>query len=261
MLILVTNDDGIEAPGLRRLAGVAAELGDDVWVVAPIQEPLVQAHAFTLHEPLRVFQRRPQWIGVTGTSSDCVFLAAHGLLPRKPDLVLSGANRGPNVGDDIHRSGTVAAAMEASLAGVPAVAVSLAVDWQGSSAGAHWESIDAYVRILVKSIDETTGPEPAFLNLNVPDLPGDAIRGLRVCPLSRRRYQTSATLGHDPYGRPYYWLSALPDGFRDDGDCDGPLLQQGYATVTPLTPDATLRGSLGPLARTVALEAAAAAGA
>jgi 5'-nucleotidase len=236
MLILITNDDGIEAPGLAHLFQVASRFGTP-WVVAPTREPIVQAHALTMHEPIRTHEVAERWVSVTGTPTDCVFLGIHSILPTPPGLVLSGINRGPNVSDDVHHSGTVAAAMDASLYGIPAIAVSLAVDWR-TPAVAHWAAADRHLERLVPWAIAASPMRPV-LNLNVPNRPADDVQELRVCRLARRRYRPLLMSHKDLIGRPYFWLGADNREFEPAADADGPLLQSGIATVTPLTLDIT----------------------
>jgi 5'-nucleotidase len=248
MRILVTNDDGIDSPGLHALEAVAAELGE-VWTVAPATEQSARSHALTMHEPLRVHTHGPRRFAVTGTPADCSYLAIHHLLPDAPSLVLSGINRGANLGDDVVYSGTVAAAREAASFGVPALAVSL---WVRSDTP-HWETAQAAVRQVAPRLLHHGLPSRILLNLNVPDLPAGEVRGVRVAPLALRHYAASVEEKLDPRGRRYYWIGGEHDHFAGAPDADGPLCEDGWSVITPLQMDLTAHDLLG-VVRTWGLE-------
>lgn len=238
MIILVSNDDGFEAPGLRELARAAEALGE-VWVVAPDSEMSAVSHALTMHRPLRVTQRSERAFAVSGTPADCVYLAVHNLLPEAPALVLSGINRGANLGDDVHYSGTVAAAMEACLMGLPAVAVSLYVDFQVPPEKYHFGSAAEVAVEVSRDVLMHGLPRHVLLNLNVPDRPREEIRGVLATRLGHRHYHPLAEERRDPRGRPYYWIGGSHDRFEDIPSSDGPLVAKGFASLTPLQPDMT----------------------
>ncbi len=242
MLILLSNDDGIEAAGLRALEAAMAGLGE-LWTVAPATEQSAKSHSLTMHEPLRVTPHGDRRFAVSGTPADSVYLAAHHLLPRKPDLVVSGVNRGSNLSNDVMYSGTVAAAREAASFDIPAVAVSLWV----KDADPHWETAQAVARRVVEETIRRGLPRGVLLNLNVPDLPTAALRGLRVAPLGRRYYHPSVAVNTDPRGRKYYWIGGDHDRFDDLPDTDGPLCEAGFAVLTPLHMDLTAHEVLGDL--------------
>src|SRR5215475_11410086 len=193
-VILVTNDDGVHAAGLAALAAALEDLGD-VYVVAPDREQSAVGHALTLHRPLRVTQMGERRFAVNGTPSDCVNLAVLGLLPERPVLVASGINHGSNLGDDVTYSGTVSAAMEGALLGVPSVAFSL-VSGDFAEAGRVAQLVVA--RILVEGL-----PPKTLLNVNVP---AGTVRGLRTTRLGHRVYSDKIVEQRDPRGRPYYWI-------------------------------------------------------
>ncbi len=244
MRILVTNDDGIDAPGLAALEAVAAQLGE-VWTVAPATEQSARSHALTMHEPLRVVEHpRPgihRRFAVTGTPADSVYIALHHLLPSPPDLTLSGINRGANLSNDVLYSGTVAAAREAAAHGIPALASSL---W-ARSASPRWDTAQQVTLRVARTIIERGLPPRVLLSLNVPDLAPDALRGLRVAPLGLRHYAASVAVKSDPRGRPYFWIGGDHDRFDDVPGTDGPLCEAGYATLTPLQMDLTAHDLLG----------------
>jgi 5'-nucleotidase len=234
MLVLLSNDDGIEAPGLRALEAVAADLGE-VWTIAPATEQSAKSHSLTMSEPLRVVSYGERRMAVTGTPADSVYLALHHLLPRKPDLVLSGINRGTNLSNDVLYSGTVAAAREAASAGIPSVAFSL---WVGEGAP-QWATAQRVVQRIARHVAARGLPPGILLNVNVPDVAPEALRGVRVAPLGRRYYEFAVAEKVDPRGRKYYWIGGDHKRFEDLPDSDGPLCEQGYAVVTPLQMDLT----------------------
>lgn len=232
MLILVTNDDGIHSPGIITLARELAPLGEVV-VVAPDRERSAVGHALTLHAPLRADEIRPGWFAVDGTPTDCVNLGIHGLLQRKPDLVVSGVNRGGNLGDDITYSGTVAAAMEATLMGVPAFAVSLV---SGPFTSINFEPACRIATRLAGLVIEVGLPLDTFFNVNVPvGEPGEAV----ITRQGRRRYEDLVVEKEDPRGRKYYWIGGGDLGFENDPGTDFFAISQHKVSLTPLHLDMT----------------------
>jgi 5'-nucleotidase len=229
-IILVTNDDGINSAGIRALADALTDLGE-VHVVAPDREQSAVGHALTLHRPLRVDTIGERWSAVNGTPSDCVNLAVLGLLSEPPVLVVSGVNHGSNLGDDVTYSGTVAAAMEGALLGVPSMAVSqVEPDATGFAAAGEVARLVA-MRVLVEGL-----PRQTLLNVNVP--PG-RLAGIRLTRLGRRVYREKAVREVDPRGRPYYWIGAGPPEWDEDEDSDISAIRGGFATVTPVHLDLT----------------------
>ena len=232
MLILVTNDDGIHSPGLRVLAQSLGDLGRVV-VVAPDRERSAISHALTLHAPLRaVAQATDRW-AVDGTPTDCVNLGIHGLLKATPDLVVAGINLGANLGDDLTYSGTVAAAMEATLMGVPAMAVSLAAESFGDEDFAWGGCWAAKLATLVMAHGL---PADTFLNVN---LPAGRPKGLKLTRQGKRRYADAVVQNLDPRGRAYYWIGAGELAFQDLEGTDVHAVQRGLVSVTPLHLDLT----------------------
>ncbi|MES2637994.1 MAG: 5'/3'-nucleotidase SurE [Myxococcota bacterium] len=242
MLILLSNDDGIEAAGLSALEAAMADLGE-VWTVAPATEQSAKSHSLTMHEPLRVAQHGERRFSVSGTPADSVYIAAHHLLPRKPDLVVSGINRGSNLSNDVMYSGTVAAAREAASFDIPSIAVSLWV----SGAAPHWDTAQRIARDVVMETMRQKLPPGVLLNVNVPDLPHDQLKGVRVAPLGRRWYHPTVAVNLDPRGRKYYWIGGDHDRFDDLPESDGPLCESGFAVVTPLHLDLTAHEVLNAL--------------
>jgi 5'-nucleotidase len=236
-VILVTNDDGVHAPGLAALAETLGPLGE-VWVVAPEREQSACGHALTLHRPLRPHQWGERRFAVNGTPSDCVNLGVLGFLPERPVLVASGVNHGSNLGDDVTYSGTVSAAMEATLLGVPAIAVSL-VDGGDLTAAARVARLVA-TRVLVEGL-----PPKTLLNVNVPR---QAPRGIRFTRLGHRVYSEKVVEQVDPRGRTHYWLGAGPPEWEALEGTDMGAVHEGFVAVTPLYLDLTNHRALAQMA-------------
>jgi len=234
-VILVTNDDGVHAPGLAALASALDELGD-VYVVAPDREQSAVGHALTLHRPLRVTTVGERRFSVNGTPSDCVNLAVLGLLPERPVLVAAGINHGSNLGDDVTYSGTVSAAMEGTLLGVPSMAVSQSDPETGTLEGAQAVAKLVASRVLVEGL-----PGKTLLNINVPAGP---LAGIRMTRLGHRVYQEKVVRETDPRGLPYYWIGAGPPVWSEDEASDIAAVHRGMASVTPLHLDLTHHGAL-----------------
>ena len=238
-VILVTNDDGIHAAGLTALAGALEELGE-VWIVAPDREQSTVGHALTLHRPLRVERLGERKLSVNGTPSDCVNLGVLGILPEPPVLVVSGINHGSNLGDDVTYSGTVSAAMEGTLLGVPSMAISQAdPDVDGFGNAVPVARLVA-ARVLVEGL-----PAKTLLNVNVPR---GEILGIRMTRLGHRVYREKVVREVDPRGRPYYWIGAGPPEWQEDDASDIAAVHGGLASVTPLHLDLTHYGALGRMA-------------
>lgn len=232
MLILITNDDGIHSAGLQALADELQSIGR-VAVAAPDRERSAIGHALTLHAPLRAEEiGRDRW-AVSGTPTDAVSLGIQGLLKMKPDLVVSGINKGSNMGDDLTYSGTVAAAMEATLMGVPSMAVSLA--GQKFQYG-DFKDAARVAKHLAETILQHGLPADTFINVNVPDSPP---KGVLITRQGKRVYEDAVVENRDPRGRSYYWIGAGELGFQDLEGTDFHALHRGYVSVTPLHLDLT----------------------
>ncbi len=232
MLILVTNDDGILSPGLTVLAEKLSETGRVV-VIAPDRERSAISHSLTLHAPLRADQIRKDFYAVSGTPTDCVNLGIHGLLDQRPDIVVSGINRGGNLGDDITYSGTVAAAMEATLMDVPAFAVSLESDRFNAEDFTTAAEFSAY---LASQIVSHGLPTDTFLNVNVP---AGAINGIQLTRQGKRNYTEAVEEKVDPRGRKYYWIGGGELGFHNVEGTDFHAMVSNCISVTPLHLDLT----------------------
>ena len=235
--ILVTNDDGIDSPGLVALKRTLSPLGD-VTVIAPAHSWSAAGHTKTMHKPMRVrrgsLSDGSEALVTTGSPSDCVSLALLGILDRRPDLVVSGVNKGPNMGDDVTYSGTVAAAMEGVVSGIPAIAASLDA-WEGWD----FETAARVVAGIASAMLERGLPAGTLLNVNVPPLPYAEIKGIRVTRLGRRVYKDVLVERKDPRGETYYWIGGdPPDGEPLEGT-DFWAVKHGYVSVTPLKLDLT----------------------
>ena len=233
MRILCTNDDGIHAPGLQCLAAHLREVAE-VYVVAPDRDRSGASNSLTLVHPLRVQQIETGGFAVDGTPTDCVHLAITGLLEREPDLVISGINAGANMGDDVLYSGTVAAAMEGRFLGLPAIAVSLS--------GPRLQHYDAAARVVLDLLDRlrlVPLPAATILNVNVPDLPFEEIRGVQATRLGHRHKSEPVVKTTDPRGRPIYWVG--PSGPEQDAGpgTDFYAVRDGFVSVTPIQVDLT----------------------
>ncbi len=235
--ILVTNDDGIRAPGLLALKNACAELGR-VTVLAPSHNWSASGHVKTMHKPLRVDEvvlaDGTQALSTTGAPSDAVALALLGVVPDPIDLVVSGVNRGGNLGHDVTYSGTVTAAMEATIAGIPAVAVSLTAR-EGKD---FTTAADIGARVARQALERGL-PEDVLLNVNVPALAVEELAGIQITRLGLRIYRDELTRRLDPRGRPYYWIGGPePTGVEEEGT-DIWAVANGYVSVTPIQLDLT----------------------
>jgi len=234
MKIMVTNDDGIAAAGIKALAEALQELGE-VTVVAPDRERSAVGHSLTLHSPLRVFELRAGWFAVDGTPTDCVNMGIHSLLTTPPDLVVSGINHGGNMGDDITYSGTVATAMEANLMGIPALAVSLAT--YGPTG--HFPDAAKVAVQVARMLIRQGLPADTFLNLNVPNLPFSEIKAPLITRQGKRSFVGKIVDKTDPRGRKYYWIGSEEPSFLDDEGTDFNAVGKGHSSLTPLHLDLT----------------------
>lgn len=239
-LILLTNDDGIHAPGINALR-VELEQNPqlEVWAVAPDRERSASGHAITMYRPLfplkaEIPDAASPCYAVTGTPADSAKLAIEALLPRRPDLVISGINRGANLGTDIFYSGTVAAALEGPILGIPAIAASLD-SWENSdyTAAARYTA-----KLALKVLDEGL-PPGTLLNVNIPAVPADEVKGVRITTMGRRLYRDQWDRRVDPRGRTYYWLAGELVDLENEADSDVATVEQGYISVTPIQLDLT----------------------
>lgn len=233
-LYLLCNDDGVHAPGIKALMEAVAAFGDVV-VVAPHVERSGSSQALSLHMPLRMEQLGENIYAIEGTPTDCVLFALRRILPRRPDWVISGINRGSNIGQDTLYSGTVAAAMEGSVNEIPAIAVSL--KGRSHHEPEHYDVPSRIVRMLLENPALVEPAKKAVLNVNVPDVSMDEIQGFAITTLGRRAYDPNIYENTDPRGRPYYWLGGGEEEFEDIEGSDCKLLHENYVTLTVLQPD------------------------
>jgi 5'-nucleotidase len=250
MRILLTNDDGIHAPGLELLEAIARELSDDVWVCAPAEENSGAGHSLTLHLPVRLREHGKQRFSVTGTPTDAVNLALRKIFAeRMPDLIISGINNGENLADDITYSGTISAAMEGALAGIPAVALSQAMrdGGHGFAAARSWAA-----KVLAPLLDLQMARR-TVVNVNFPALPAEEVKGIRVVRQGFHDYARGSLVeAVDPRGRPYFWFGLDDIEHSLDHGTDLEAVSEGYIAVTPLHVDLTHHASIGTLAESFA---------
>ena len=231
--ILVTNDDGIQSKGILVLAKALEAVGE-VFVVAPDREKSAVAHSLTLHRPLRLERIKKNLFAVDGTPADCVHLAVNAILPEKPDLLVSGINKGENVGNDITYSGTVSAAFEGTLLGIPAFSISLASRSHFQFQGAARFAVKVARHILKKGL-----PKDTFLNINVPNVPEKDLKGFRITYQGRYIHGNAVVEKVDPRGKKYYWIGGgEPDWEREEGT-DLDTVDRNMISITPLHLDLT----------------------
>lgn len=234
-LILITNDDGVHAPGIIALLKALKELGD-TYVVAPDRERSASGHSLTLHRPLKVEEIREHVYSVNGTPTDCVALAVHKILPRKPDLIVSGINKGSNLGDDITYSGTVSAAIEGTILGVPSLAMSLYLD---DTHPLHFESAGHFANQIAEYILEKSLPYDTLLNINVPNRPRKDILGIKITRQGKRIYDGAIQETFSPWGEKYYWIGGGKPFWEHGEDTDISAIIEGYVSLTPVHLDLT----------------------
>ena len=253
MRILLTNDDGIYAPGLKILEAIARELSDDVWIVAPHDEQSGAGHSLTLSRPVRMRRHDERRFSVSGTPTDAVMMALGVVMEdARPDLILSGVNRGANLAEDVTYSGTVAAAMEGTLAGIRSIALSQVYAREGMGDNVPFAAATAWGARVLRPLIAADMPPRTLINVNFPALAPDAVKGVRVAEQGFHDYGRARIVkGIDPRGYPYYW-------FGLGGSADTPLhrtdleaIGDGFITVTPLHLDLTHRPSLARLASAV----------
>jgi 5'-nucleotidase len=232
-LILVTNDDGIAAPGIRVLAESLAEVAEVV-VYAPESEQSAVGHGISLHRPLRVREVHKGWYAIDGTPTDCVMLAVRSLLGRRPNIVFSGINSGPNLGDDVTYSGTVAGAFEGMLLGVPSVAISSA-----SYETKDYTTAGRVAALLARDILARGVPPDTVLNVNVPEVPYDELQGISITRQGLRDYEDEIITRKDPRGREYHWIGGMRPSHHAHEGTDFEAVDSNRVSVTPLHRDLT----------------------
>ncbi|MEQ1687683.1 MAG: 5'/3'-nucleotidase SurE [Sphingopyxis sp.] len=250
MRILLTNDDGIHAPGLEVLEAIAATLSDDIWVCAPAEEQSGAGHSLTLSQPVRLRKHGPQRFSVSGTPTDSVSMALGVLMSdTPPDLILSGVNRGANLGDDVTYSGTVSAAMEGALAGVRSIALSQVTARENMGDAAPFSAAQAWGERVLRPLIAMDFAPRTLVNINFPPLAADTVKGVRVVRQGFHDYSRGSIVkGMDPRGYPYYWFGLHDMEHSHGHDSDLEAIADGYIAVTPLMLDLTHHHSLGRLA-------------
>jgi len=231
--ILLTNDDGIQAPALRVLGDELSALGQ-VTIVVPDRDQSATSHSLTLHRPLRIHRHGDGAVSIDGTPTDCVLIAFHGLLDTRPDLVVSGINHGPNMGEDVFYSGTVAAAIEGSMQGVPAIAASLV-----TREPADFVEPARFIRRLVEALAGRGLAGHPVLNVNLPHRPWSEVQGVRLTRLGTRVYSDTLIEKVDPRGRAYYWIGGQDPVWESHEGTDFHAVEHGHISVTPLSLDLT----------------------
>ncbi len=244
--VLIANDDGIHAPGLKTLEKVARRLFREVWVVAPESEQSAASHSLTMRRPLYLRPAGRRRFAVDGTPTDCVLIAVHQVLKdRPPDLVLSGINRGGNLGEDATYSGTVAAAMEGTLLGIPSIALS---QLYLTGAQAPWATADHWCEEVLRRLCAFSWPRSVLLNVNIPAVATAEVRGIRVTRQGRHKIGGSMVEGVDPRGQPYFWIAGERQQDRELAGTDLAAVDAGFVSVTPFCLELTHEASMDALA-------------
>ncbi len=236
MRILATNDDGVYSPGLRILAKRLAEAGE-VQIIAPDRERSAVGHSFSMHHPIRIREIEPGIVSSDGTPTDCVMLGVLGYSDEKPDIVVSGINLGPNMGTDVTYSGTVSAALEATILGVPAFALSLDIPRyiEPKNEAVHWETAAEFAKRLAVIVAREGLPEGVFLNVNVPNQPLEAIAGVEITCLGKRVYRDKVIRRVDPLGKEYFWVGGEHPTWVAEEGSDFSAVAANRISVTPIS--------------------------
>jgi 5'-nucleotidase len=239
MRILVTNDDGIHAPGLDACKEIARALGAEVWVVAPETDQSGVSHSLSLNDPLRLREVEERTYAVKGTPTDCVIMAARHIMPNKPDLVLSGVNRGRNAGEDVTYSGTVAGAMEGTVLGIPSFALSQGYSF-ATKGNPPWQTAIQHAPAIIRRVLKEGMPRDVLVNVNFPDCPPDQVAGIAVATQGKRDQELlRIEARHDGRGNPYYWIAFARAMVEAAPGTDLHALAQNRISVTPLRLDMT----------------------
>lgn len=249
MRILLTNDDGYNAPGLFVLEKIAAKFSDDIWVCAPSEEQSGAGHSLTLTRPVRLREHAPKRFSVTGTPTDAVTMALKKLLPAPPDLILSGVNRGANLGDDVTYSGTVSAAMEGTLAGIRSIALSQVYAREGMADSVPFDAAEEWGERVLRPLIDAPFADRTLINVNFPALPAAQVKGIRVVKQGFHDYSRGSVVeGTDPRGFRYFWFGLHGIEHTPGLETDLEAVEQGFVSVTPLQVDLTHLASLAGLA-------------
>jgi 5'-nucleotidase len=235
--VLIVNDDGIYAPGIQLLEKVLREHCDDVWVIAPDEEKSGASHSISMHVPVRLRQLDDRHIAIKGSPTDCVLMAVQEIMPKLPTLVLAGVNRGGNLADEIHYSGTIAVAMEAALMGIPSIALSQVFE---RGADVPWDTVERYAVPVIEQILERGIALGSFVNINFPPVAADAVSGVEVVSMGRRPPGAFKVEGRlDNRQIPYYWIHLAPEAGGDEEGTDLRAMSDAAISVCPLQVDMT----------------------
>jgi 5'-nucleotidase len=249
MRILLTNDDGIHAPGLVVLEEVARQFTDDIWICAPSEEQSGAGHSLTLSSPVRLRRHDERKFSVSGTPTDAVTLGLRKVMDGPPDVILSGVNRGANLADDVTYSGTVSAAIEGALAGVRAIALSQVYASEGMGDAVPFDAARAWGAKVLAPLLDVPLPRRTLVNVNFPALTADKVKGIRVVRQGFHDYSRGSVVeGRDPRGYPYYWFGLEAMEHTLDHGTDLEAISEGFISVTPLQLDLTHHASLGAMA-------------
>jgi 5'-nucleotidase len=240
-IVLITNDDGIHAPGIKTLHASISEIAD-AYVVAPDRERSASGHSLTIHKPVKAESISARAFSLNGTPTDCVLIGANKLLPEKPSLIVSGINNGPNLGDDITYSGTVAAAIEGTIMNIPSFAVSLNVAADGTP---HYDTAARFASRVAGFILDNSLPYDTLLNINVPDMDIDSIAGVKITRQGKRVYDGSIHETSSPWGELYYWIGGGTPYWEHGEDTDISAVLEGFISITPLHLDLTNHEAIG----------------
>lgn len=239
MKILLTNDDGINAPGLRSLEKIAREFTDDVWIVAPETDQSGLAHSLTLSHPLRLRKIADKHFALDGTPTDCVIMGVREVMDGEPDLILSGVNSGQNIADDITYSGTVAGAIEGALLGIKSIALSQAYNFEEGVRHLKWETVEAHAAPIISKLLEDDFPSKTLVNVNFPNCTPDEVEGVKLTNQGAFTHGLFMEKRHDGRGFPYYWLKFGRDVPLQREGTDIMCLRENHISVTPLKLDLT----------------------
>jgi 5'-nucleotidase len=249
MRILLTNDDGVHAPGLKVLEEIARQFSEDIWICAPAEEQSGAGHSLTLTRPVRLNQLGERRFAVTGTPTDAVMMALRWVMDSPPDLILSGVNRGANLGDDITYSGTVSAAIEGALAGIRAIALSQVYAREGMGDDVPFGAAREWGPKVLAPLIDVPLAERTLININFPPLPPEKVKGIRVVRQGFHDYSRGSVVeGRDPRGYRYFWFGLDPIEHTLDHGTDLEAIEDGYVAVTPLQLDLTHYSTIGILA-------------
>ena len=245
MHFLISNDDGVNATGIKALANALQDLGE-ITVYAPSGDRSGASNSLTLDRPIRIHKVAENRFSVDGTPTDCVHMALTGLMPKEPDMVVSGINNAPNLGDDVLYSGTVAAAIEGRYLGLPAIAFSLAT-MRGIKRDRYFDTAEFFIKKIIKNLQNNPLPEDTILNVNIPNLPVNEVKGIKITRLGNRHKAENTVQDVDPRGRKIYWIGAAgPEADAGEGT-DFHAINSGYISITPMKVDMTKHSAIDDL--------------